>query len=102
MESRGIDPNLVKNFVLSNRHNSLTAHYYLLKKKMEKDPTILKKITLTSRSNRSDSPLIYRPNTRINQQLVVPPREKSQSRNQTRDDSFNASRIINSLVAANK
>jgi 5'-AMP-activated protein kinase catalytic alpha subunit len=41
MERRSIDPKVVRGFITSNRHNSITAHYYLLKKKVEKDPNIL-------------------------------------------------------------
>ena len=41
MHRAGHDPTQVKNYVSNNRHNHVTAHYYLLIKKAEKDPSIL-------------------------------------------------------------
>lgn len=41
MASNGIDMNQIKNYVPNNRHNHITAYYYLLKKKAEKQPSIL-------------------------------------------------------------
>ncbi len=34
MQAKGIDTLLARNYVTNNRHNSLTAYYYLLKKKL--------------------------------------------------------------------
>jgi len=62
-----MDPAQIKNYVSNNRHNHITAFYYLLKKKMEREPTFLKEetqrptTTEPSSIRRSDSPLIYRP-----------------------------------------
>lgn len=33
MAKDGLDPNQIKNYVANNRHNYITAYYYLLKKK---------------------------------------------------------------------
>ena len=35
------DANQIKNYIANNRHNHVTAFYYLLKKKAEKNPSIL-------------------------------------------------------------
>ncbi len=99
MRGKGIDENIVRDYVRNNRHNRLTAYYYLMKKAIEKDPLIVKKMpSQLHQSRRSESPLIYRPDIRIPQAMVVHPREKSKSR----DQSFNASSIINSLIEANR
>lgn len=37
----GIEMAQIKNYVTNNRHNHITAFYYLLKKKAEKEPSIL-------------------------------------------------------------
>jgi hypothetical protein len=36
-----MDPVQIKNYIVNNRHNHVTAFYYLLKKKAEKHPQIL-------------------------------------------------------------
>lgn len=41
MQKHGVDPAQIKNYVTNNRHNHITAFYYLLKKKAEKEPSIL-------------------------------------------------------------
>lgn len=41
----GIEMAQIKNYVTNNRHNHITAFYYLLKKKAEKDPSILEEAT---------------------------------------------------------
>lgn len=35
------DQTQIKNYIANNRHNHVTAFYYLLKKKAEKNPSIL-------------------------------------------------------------
>jgi hypothetical protein len=41
MQKSNLEPNQIKNYVINNRHNHITAYYYLLEKKAEKDPQIL-------------------------------------------------------------
>lgn len=48
----------IRNYVISNRHNHITAYYYLLKRKVDSDPESL------FRDVRSDSPLIFRPDVK--------------------------------------
>ena len=36
-----MDPVQIKNYIVNNRHNHITAFYYLLKKKADKNPQIL-------------------------------------------------------------
>ena len=39
MHRKGLDSNTVRSYVLDNRHNSMTAYYYLLKHKIDRDPS---------------------------------------------------------------
>ena len=41
MLKQGTDPNQAKIYISNNRHNQVTALYYLLKIKVERDPTFL-------------------------------------------------------------
>jgi hypothetical protein len=41
MEKFSIDPTQAKNYVINNRHNHVTALYYLLKIKADRDPSFL-------------------------------------------------------------
>lgn len=110
MEKQGLDGAQIRNYVANNRHNHITAYYYLLKKKAEKDPTFLadepkatpEPVQPEKAEKRSDSPLIYRPEQK--KEYYIPPKKpvpenKDTSRN---NDSFNVSSIISSLVEANK
>lgn len=36
-----IDVSQIKNYIINNRHNQITSFYYLLKKKAEKNPSVL-------------------------------------------------------------
>lgn len=40
MEKFEFDPVQARTYVINNRHNQVTAMYYLLQKKMEKEPII--------------------------------------------------------------
>ena len=42
MQKQGIDVLQAKNYLMNNRHNQITATYYLLKVKADKDPNYLK------------------------------------------------------------
>jgi hypothetical protein len=63
MQSKGYNPTMIRNNIINNRHNSLTAHYYLLQKKTQSDPSLLKQpeASISIQIKRSDSPLVYRP-----------------------------------------
>ena len=37
----GYEAGQVRTYVANNRHNHITAHYYLLKKKAEREPAVL-------------------------------------------------------------
>ena len=50
MEKIGIDPAQIRNYVANNRHNHITAHYYLMKNKLEKDPAFLQEEMRASNS----------------------------------------------------
>lgn len=39
MQSYNIDPSQSRNYLVNNRHNQITAFYYLLKIKAERDPS---------------------------------------------------------------
>ncbi len=41
MQKEGTDIIQAKNYIINNRHNNITAFYYLLKVKADKDPTFL-------------------------------------------------------------
>jgi len=65
MESKGADSAQIKNLLINNRHNHITAHYYLLRNKIEKNALFAKEFQERLRNSRkSDSPLIYRPENR--------------------------------------
>lgn len=100
MERRSIDANVVRGFVASNRHNSITAHYYLLMKKVQKDPSLLQQLQDRPKNLvvRNESPLIYRPIGHRGPQTIIVRRENSQGR----DASLDASAIVNTLVEANR
>jgi hypothetical protein len=112
MEKQGMDGTQIRNYVANNRHNHVTAYYYLLKKKADKDPTFLAdepKATppepiqpqLEKVEKRSDSPLIYRPEQK--KEYYIPPKKVQENKDTSRNnDSFNVSSIISSLVEANK
>lgn len=62
MQKHGLDPLQIRNYVTNNRHNHITAFYYLLKKKAERDPSILQEEREPAPvEKRSESPIIYRP-----------------------------------------
>jgi hypothetical protein len=103
MQKHGIEPAQIKNYVSNNRHNHITAFYYLLKKKAEKEPAILEEEREAQVEKRSDSPLIYRPEQK--KEYYIPQKKVGVSDNKDnsrRDDSFNASNIVSSLLEANK
>jgi hypothetical protein len=41
MQKLSVDVSQVKNYIINNRHNQITAYYYLLKIKAERDPNFL-------------------------------------------------------------
>ena len=43
MEKTDFDPVQIRTYVLNNRHNHVTASYYLFQRKMEKEPKITEK-----------------------------------------------------------
>lgn len=53
----------IRNYIINNRHNQITAFYYLLKKKAEKNPSIIQSDTKPQEKEekRSNSPLMYKP-----------------------------------------
>jgi hypothetical protein len=60
MRSKGVQMEAaqINNYIATNRHNHVTAHYYLLKNKTDNNPELLESTNLNPRS---DSPLIYKP-----------------------------------------
>jgi len=38
MQKQGVDPVQAKTYIINNRHNQVTALYYLLKIKADRDP----------------------------------------------------------------
>ena len=100
------ETNQIKNYISNNRHNHVTSFYYLLKKKAEKNPSILQP---DKEEKRSNSPLIYKPEHK--KDYFVPTKRPSTTTNNNTNkdkdttrvnDSFNASKIVSSLVYANK
>ena len=90
----------IKNYIVNNRHNHITAFYYLLKKKAEKNPGILQPEREEKRSN---SPLIYKPEQKKDFFMPFKKTTTTNDKNTTKvNDSFNASKIVSSLVEANK
>jgi hypothetical protein len=53
-----IDTTQITNYIATNRHNHITAYYYLLKNKTNNNPALLESV---NSNPRSDSPLIYKP-----------------------------------------
>ena len=107
----GVDVAQARGYIEQNRHNQVTAHYYLLKIKAERDPTIKaevegaveerKKTGEKVRERREESPIIYRPEGR--QDYFIPGRRAAGREKDTpKNDSMNVSNIITSLVEANK
>lgn len=115
MQRHGIDPAQAKNYVTNNRHNHVTAFYYLLKKKAEREPSILEEPLpqqpppppppqqqqqQPQQEKRSDSPLIFRPEPK--KEYYIPKKTVESKETSRKDDSFNASNIVSSLLEANK
>jgi 5'-AMP-activated protein kinase catalytic alpha subunit len=101
MAKDGLDPHQIKSYVASNRHNYITAYYYLLKKKAEIDPSVLNyEPSPTKSHSRGESPLIYRPDHKrdgfIPQKKVDGKEKANISRT---NDSFD---IASSLAEAHK
>jgi len=65
MAKDNLDSNQIKSYVTNNRHNYITAYYYLLKKKAELNPSILNYESSPAKphqsQSRGESPLIFRP-----------------------------------------
>jgi len=45
MQKINVDVPQIKNYIINNRHNQVTAYYYLLKIKAERDPTFFEEIS---------------------------------------------------------
>lgn len=60
MKTMGVqmEPTQITNYIATNRHNHITAYYYLLKNKTDNNPALLESV---NPNPRSDSPLIYKP-----------------------------------------
>jgi hypothetical protein len=60
MKSMGVPAETaqITNYIATNRHNHITAHYYLLKHKTDMNPSLLESV---NPNPRSDSPLIFKP-----------------------------------------
>ena len=100
MRDKGFDPTTVRNYVSSNRHNNITAFYYLLNKQLEKDPSLYVEKNVNKNHaevKRSDSPLIYRPE--FKKAPVVVFKKKKIDVNSSQDNSMNATAIVRSLEA---
>lgn len=78
MEKHNIDPVQARTYIINNRHNQVTAFYYLLKIKGERDPAFFQEEIPSSikqlpenskiasektegRERRDESPVIFRP-----------------------------------------
>lgn len=61
MAKEGMNPIQIRNYIANNRHNQITSHYYLLKKKME---VFQSKVDKDLAYSRSDSPILYKPDFR--------------------------------------
>ena len=81
-------------YVRNNRHNNITAYYYYLKQKYEQNFSPRKDIE--NLIKRSDSSLIYRPNT------AMKPQVRFVHEKDYRDCSLNATSIIQTLTYANR
>ena len=101
MKEKGYDPTTVRNYVSSNRHNNVTAFYYLFKKQLEKDPSLFVEKNVNKNHaevKRSDSPLIYRPEFK-KAPVVVFREKKKVDVNSSQDNSMNATAIVRCLEA---
>ena len=94
MNTMGVpmEPAQIANYVTTNRHNHVTAYYYLLKNKTDKNPALLE-------ASNPSSPLIYKPE--LKKEFYIP-KKAQQAKDSKINDSFNASTIVSSLVEANK
>jgi hypothetical protein len=93
MKSMGVpmEAAQIANYISTNRHNHITAYYYLLKNKTDNNPALLE----TTSNPRSNSPLVYKPE--VKKEFYIP-KKTQQTKDSKINDSFNASTIVSSLV----
>lgn len=108
MEKHDFDPVQTRTYVMNNRHNHITAAYYLFQKKIEKEPKVKPEPSEPStekgkkQRDREESPLIYRPDKKAEYYIPQNTKKVREQKDTSKNDSINASNIISSLVEANK
>jgi 5'-AMP-activated protein kinase catalytic alpha subunit len=104
LQKYSIEMSQARTYIINNRHNQVTAFYYLLKIKSERDPSFqLEEPKSESKvEKREESPLIYRPDAKKDYYIPIKKPVPRENKDNSKNDSMNVSNIISSLVEANK
>ena len=104
LQKYSIEMSQARTYIINNRHNQVTAFYYLLKIKSERDPSFqLEEPKSESKvEKREESPLIYRPDAKKDYYIPIKKPAPKENKDSSKNDSMNVSNIISSLVEANK
>lgn len=100
LQKYSIEMSQARTYIINNRHNQVTAFYYLLKIKSERDPSFqLEEPKSESKiEKREESPLIYRPDAKKDYYIPIKKPAPKENKDNSKNDSMNVSNIISSLV----